>query len=252
MSGRVAYQITWAGVGAAVLLLLSGVGFRLLAQVPALAGFSSIELPIPLGEIPQGLGPWHGRDVPIPEITQKVAGNDDFLSRLYVNERAGLWASLYVAYTARPRTMLGHRPQICYPSAGWVHDGTERITLRTSFNRELPCLLHRFHRPTPDREDIVVLNFYVVNGQLTDDDNVFSGVGWRTPNIDGDIARYVAQIQVASALENSVRQAAKQLTERILDYVPNEHGVVRAAPVGGAKEAATTQRIDSACDIQAQ
>jgi len=65
---------------------------------------------------------------------------------------------------------------------------------------------------------------------------VFSGVGWRTPNIDGDIARYVAQIQVASALENSVRKAAEQLTERILDYVPDENGVVRAAPVNWLDE----------------
>ena len=72
------------------------------------------------------------------------------------------------------------------------------------------------------------MNFYIVNGQLTSDDGVFSGVGWRTPNIDGDPARYVTQVQISSVLENSIRTAAKDMIELILDFFPDRNGRVKA------------------------
>jgi len=75
----------------------------------------------------------------------------------------------------------------------------------------------------------VVLNFYIVNGQLTSDESVFSGVGWRTPNIGGDPARYVAQVQISSVLENSIRTAAKEIADVILDFLADKDGKVKAA-----------------------
>lgn len=72
------------------------------------------------------------------------------------------------------------------------------------------------------------MNFYIVNGQLTSDESVFSGVGWRAPNIGGDPARYAAQVQISSVVENSIRAVAKDITEPILDFLPDENGKVRA------------------------
>ncbi len=77
-------------------------------------------------------------------------------------------------------------------------------------------------------EQKVVLNFYILNGQLTADENAFSGPLGRRPNIDGDWARYIAQVQISSALENSIRTIAKGVTDLVLDYLPNENGKVRA------------------------
>ncbi len=74
----------------------------------------------------------------------------------------------------------------------------------------------------------VVLNFYILDGQLTADENDFSGPLGRRPNIAGDLARYVAQVQISSALENSIRTIAKDITDLVLDYLPNENGKVRA------------------------
>jgi hypothetical protein len=82
--------------------------------------------------------------------------------------------------------------------------------------------------PSPQYEERVVLNFYIVNGRLTSDESVFSGVGWRTPNIAGDPAHYAAQVQISSVLENSAMTAAKEMTELLLDFFPDEHGRVRA------------------------
>jgi hypothetical protein len=83
--------------------------------------------------------------------------------------------------------------------------------------------------PAPSYEERIVLNFYIVNGQLTSDESVFSGVGWRTPNIAGDPARYAAQVQISSVLENYVRTAATDMTDLILDYFPNQSDKVKAA-----------------------
>jgi hypothetical protein len=181
-----------------------------------------------LSAFPEQIGNWVGQDVQIPPNIRRVAGNDASLNRLYTNKFNNQWANIYIAYTARPRTMLGHRPQICYVAGGWVHDSTQPDKVTSNTGREFPCLIHRFHRPAPDHEETVVLNFYIVNGQITTDESVFSGVGWRTPNIAGDPARYVAQVQMSSVLENSVRIATVDLIEPILDFLPDENGKVRA------------------------
>jgi hypothetical protein len=74
----------------------------------------------------------------------------------------------------------------------------------------------------------VVLNFYILNGQLTAEENDFSGPLGRRPNFAGDPARYVAQVQISSEVENSVQMMAKDVVDLILDYLPDQNGKVRA------------------------
>jgi hypothetical protein len=74
----------------------------------------------------------------------------------------------------------------------------------------------------------VVLNFYILNGQITAEEDDFSGPLGRRPNITGDPARYVAQVQISSVLENSVRTIAKGMTDLVLDFLPGQNGKVRA------------------------
>jgi len=217
----------WLWPFAAALLVFSGIAYRSIAEYNRKIAKSPITLPVPLNEFPLTVGQWVGRDIPIPVNVQRVAKNDDSLSRLYINEATNQWVNIYLAYTARPRTMLGHRPQVCYPAHGWIHDNTDHKMVVSRRGLEIPCLLHRFHRPTPNYQEMLILNFYIVNGLLTDDETVFSGVGWRTPNIAGDPARYVAQVQFSSVLENSARSGVKDFTDLILNYFPDEKGDVR-------------------------
>lgn len=220
--------VWFAWIFAIVLLICAGISYRVLASRLELVVDTPVSLPVSLDFLPERIGSWTGQDVPIPPNIVRVAGNDAYLNRLYINNITNQWANVYIAYTAHPRTMLGHRPQICYVAGGWIHDETENKQITSGSGLELPCLVHRFHRPEPDREDVVVLNFYIVNGKITSDERVFSGVVWRTPNIDGDPARYVAQVQVSSRLENSVRAAAMDMTEVILDFFPDNSGRVKA------------------------
>ncbi len=225
------YLPLWAWPAVIVLIAASGLCYRILAGSLQRDLLPPINLPVPLAEFPLEVGPWQGREVPIPVNVQKVARNDDFLSRLYVNQAASQWASLYVAYTARPRTMLGHRPQVCYPASGWIHDSTDHIKLVSRAGLTIPCLLHRFRRPAPNYEEVMIVNFYIVNGQLTDDESVFSGIGWRTPNIAGNPARYVAQVQISSVLENSIHSAARDFTDLLLTWFPSSSAVDKPKPI---------------------
>lgn len=225
-SGTIPVCLIW--ILAVLLLVSSGITYRVLASRLKLVVETPVELPVPLSAFPKQIGHWIGEDVPIPPNIQRAAKNDAFLNRLFINKLSNQWANIYIAYTAHPRTMLGHRPKICYVAGGWVHEGTKPTNVTSSTGRELPCLVHRFRRPSPDTEETVVLNFYIVNGQLTSDERVFSGVGFRTPNIGGNPARYVTQVQISSVFENSVRSAARDIAELALDFFPDENGKVRA------------------------
>lgn len=223
---KVSKVLSW--VLAVVLVILSGIVYRVLASRLKLVVEIPIKLPNPLSAFPMKLGDWTGKDVPIPPNILRVAGSDDFLNRLYINKTNNEWANMYVVYTARPRTMLGHRPEVCYVGGGWVHDETNRSAFTTSSGRDIPCLIHHFHTAAPGYDERIVLNFYIVNGRTTLDESVFTGLGWRTPNIEGNPARYVAQVQISSVLENSVRTIAEDITDLIVDFFPDEDGKTEA------------------------
>jgi hypothetical protein len=187
-----------------------------------------LNLPVALKDFPETINSWTGKDMKLSESVLKTAGNDDYVNRVYLNADASNWINLYIAYSARPRTMLGHRPDVCYVASGWVKDSTEKSSFTTAGGKVLPCLIHRFYKPNGNRDELVVLNFYIVNGITSNDEELFSGLQWRTPNIEGNIARYVAQVQISAVLENTVRTAGAEFTERILEWLPDKRGKVSA------------------------
>lgn len=214
---------------AVFLIIASGIAYRAVAAKLQVISSTPVTLPVPLSQFPRSIGTWEGEDVPLSAAIQRVAGNDDFVNRRYRNTAENAWASVYIAYTARPRTMRGHKPQVCYPAAGWVLDHTETIQLESTSGRQVSCLIHQFSRPTIGGNGVTVLNYYVVNGKMTCNEGDFSGVAWRTPNINGNPARYVAQVQISSSLESYARLAAREMVEPILSYLPDANGVVAIA-----------------------
>ena len=226
----------------AVLILISaGVSYRALESLTA---DTVINLPIPLKTFPVLIGNWTGMDLSIPTITQEYMKKnfaDDYISRRYINSKTQAWADVYIVYCAsKPGSMLGHRPQVCYPGNGWIHDSTEKSQFLTREGREISCLIHRFHKPSPAYDETIILNFYIVNGKLATNQKGFSSFWGRRFNITKNPARYVAQVQISSALENSIRSATRDMSELILDLLPDKNGTVAAAqnipPVSGISE----------------
>lgn len=176
-----------------------------------------VSLEKPLSELKKNIGQWQGRDVPISLEVLKVAQNDDYVNRLYSIPSKRLFVNLYIAFSSTPRTMLGHRPRVCYRGAGWVHDSTEEFIVETENDKEIPALIHKFHK---DIDDVYVLNFYVLNGKATNSEKGFSGVNLRTPNIDGELAKYVAQIQISGRYRADIELAAKMLLDEVMTFFP--------------------------------
>ena len=101
---------------AILLLLFSGYSYRVVSGKYQSLAF---HLEVPLRHFPLQFNGWVGQDIPIPEVVQKIAGNDDFFNRSYEYGNQFRFSdqrrvSIYVPFTATPRTMLGHRPQKCY------------------------------------------------------------------------------------------------------------------------------------------
>jgi hypothetical protein len=216
-------------------LLATGTFYRVrVAEINRLVK-RQISLPLLLSEIPKQIGSWTGTDVPISEAVQEVAGNDDFLSRVYLDRRTNQSANIYVGYSARPHTMVGHKPSVCYPANGWVYDEHRFSEFVSRGSRRISCMIHKFHRVMPEVGEVFVLNYYVVNGRTTTDERAFEGLGWRTPNIDGNPARYVAQIQISSSLERSIVNLAEDITDVLLDFLPDTNGVVKVKDAGVSK-----------------
>ena len=207
-----------------LLLIFAGIGYRAVGTQLKRAIDTPIVLPRPLALVPLEIGSWHGKDLSIPSTTMEYMQRnfaDDFLSRRYVNALTNSWVDIYVVYcSSRPGGILGHQPRVCYPGYGWIHDGTQESAFVTLDGHHIRCLIHRFHKPAPMQDEVVVLSFYILNGQITTEESDFSGLLGRRPNIAGNPARYVAQVQISSALENSVRTAAKDMTDIILDFLP--------------------------------
>lgn len=220
-------------IPAVLLLMLFGILYRGVSSRLQAAYQSPIKLPISLSEFPKEIGVWAGIDIPIRSTTKEYMEQnfaDDFFSRRYINSQNNSWADVYVVYcSTRPGGILGHRPGVCYPANGWIWDSTDESSFVTASGRKISCLLHRFHTPQPQYRETVVLNFYILNGQITTREDDFSGLLGRRPNIAGDPARYVVQVQISSVVENSVRQAAAAIADLILNFFPDENGIVQMA-----------------------
>jgi hypothetical protein len=222
--GRVSATLAW--ILAVVLLVSSGIAYRVLA-----AGYHGIlkdpiALPVSLAQFPRALYGWTGEDTPIQASTVEYMRThfaDDYFSRRYVNGSTSQGADLYVVYcSSQPGGIIGHNPTRCYPGNGWKAAGEPVPSqIVTNSGRAVDCLVHRFSKSTPAYQEIVVVNFYVVNGLISVREGDFSGFWARTPNIAGDPARYVAQVQVASASEPSARALARDVTDTILTFLPN-------------------------------
>ncbi len=202
------------GMGLVVLLVIAGgVAQRSFSGWVQAALDAPVQLDPPLRSLAHEIGDWRGEDIEMREAVLKIAGNDDYVNRAYTHAATRRQVSLYVGYTARPRTMLRHRPGVCYPSAGWTPADPSEQTLTLPDGRSLPVRVQTFFKPGLREARVVVLNYYVLAGVPTIDEHSFWSLGWRTPNLARDASRYVAQVQVTAVVGVGGDEAAERLCE---------------------------------------
>ena len=97
----------------------------------------------PLSLMPQTIGPWTSRDIPMEDDVLAILGKGDFLNRVYVGPRpgtqpvsasasdlAGVPVSLFIGYFPTQRTGQSiHSPQHCLPGAGWTFESSRYTDL---------------------------------------------------------------------------------------------------------------------------
>lgn len=219
------YKTVWFSTFlSCAVLLTAGYAYRKAAQRLDVLVKEPILPVIPLSVFPYEIGSWEGEDQPLRETVLEVAGNDDYLSRSYRNRDLNHYVNLYVAFTSQPRNMLGHRPRVCYPGAGWVHDRTDNQEIALNQDQMLPVLLHYFHKPFMEQTRIIVLNYYIINGRITRDYEDFSGIRWRLPTLSRKQIRYVAQVQISSTSVTAVQSFAAEIAPLIQPFMPVDNG----------------------------
>jgi EpsI family protein len=198
----------WPAVLAAVTLLLAfHAGYRLLAEQLARPAGSA---PLPagtLGQLPQRIGDWVGHDVPLSEAIVAATATDDHLCRTYQRYAGTETITLYIAYGIKGRDLMPHRPEVCYPDAGWTQSSSQRMKVPLEDGTMLECTIYEFTRAGLVSQTIHVLNYFLVDGHYSPDVSLLRSRLWRGA---GGL-HYMAQVQVTctgGAMLN--RQAAQR------------------------------------------
>jgi EpsI family protein len=209
---------------AITLLVVAGTAYRVTTAKLYAISQQPVRLDVPLEKFPAEVGNWSGSDIPISQTILKVAGNDDYLIRKYTNSESGQSVNLYIAFSSRPSTMRGHKPEICYPGNGWIFEDTRNGEVLLDSGRTLACLIHRFHKPLPEIGNAVVLNYYILNGRIVSNEDAFSSLRYRLVNNSRQAKRYVTQVQISSSMANPVISAASEFGDLIFKYFPESTG----------------------------
>jgi hypothetical protein len=207
-----------------VVLLCVGAGQRWLRRSLDTAAAKPITLDRPLSTLPLRIGSWEGVEIPLDARVEERAANDDYVNRRYVDAESNRFVDFFLAYTASPVTMLGHRPDVCYPAVGWRLVETKQDAFTRSDGSTQKCLIHEFTRGAAQNQGLVVLNYYVLQGKYTTEWTDFWGPSWRGQNLSGDPRFYVAQVQIVSSvmlesLFERVEETAKQFAAKVTDEV---------------------------------
>jgi hypothetical protein len=85
----------------------------------------------------------------------------------------------------------------------------------------LSCLIHRFHKPSPGSGNVVVLNYYILDGRSITNEDAFGGLKYRMVNYSRKAKKYVTQVQISSSMTNSVIAAASEFGDLISEFFPD-------------------------------
>ena len=72
-----------------------------------------------LQSMPTSVGPWTGSDVELDASTKGALDADEVLYRHYANPLTDTEDGLLVVFRKFGRRGFAHRPEMCYPAAGW-------------------------------------------------------------------------------------------------------------------------------------
>ena len=202
-------------------LLLLGGGFAYRVQASRLyhyAGSASLP-PGTLARLPLQIANWSGRDVSLDARVVEKTDADQVLNRVYDRVGSRQTVTLFVAYGIRFRDLIPHRPELCYPRAGWTLVRKEPLEVQTGKGKSLSCRFLHFRQGGLGAREIAVLNYYIIDDECWPDVEMLrrhaAGVAGET--------RYVAQVQIAcdpiglsGGIEETLTEFAAEATPAVI------------------------------------
>ena len=224
-------QVIVAALAASIAMCFFGIGYRVVAARLAAPGAIEPISPDVLQQFPMQFGDWTGQESPLDEAVVRATDTDAHISRNYARQGGSDSIWFYIACGVRIRDLEPHRPEVCYTGSGWTRGGKQSIELPLGDAMKLPCNVERFSKGMLNKEEIVVLHYYIVDGEYSPDVSLL-----RSKAVLGSgTIRYVAQVQVVASVapglpfnsaEDSVRDFAMDsafyVSELFKDY-NNEH-----------------------------
>jgi len=185
---------------ATFMTLAFGIGYRVVAaRLAAPVNAVSID-PAVLAQLPMELGEWTGQDTPMDEATVRATDTDGYVNRRYSRYGGAENVGLYIAYGVRARELMPHRPEVCYPCAGWTRTDRRSMDLPVSDEVQLPCGILQFSRGVLATRKVLILNYYIVDGQYSPDVSLLRSNAWRGPDTSG----YAAQVQIVAPVTENI------------------------------------------------
>lgn len=196
-------------IAGAAILLLSGAGYHVLAA--KLDGpDTAVSLPAGmLTRLPLNIDGWSSEELKIQEAVIDATDTDDHISRIFREEATGRVVVLFVGYGLAARDLLPHRPEVCYPGAGWVAVERKVMPLDMSSGIEWSAQVHRFRRGALNQERVVVINYYLIDGDVSPE---VSGLREKAAEFHRDW-RYIAQVLISCA-ETPIGDDAQEVALR--------------------------------------
>jgi EpsI family protein len=177
-------------------MFLFGSGYRVLATRLAAPVTTTPIADAVLQQLPQQIGDWTGQEVPLDDEIVRATDTDAHVSRRYSCHGGLESAYLYIACGVKARDLMPHRPEVCYTGNGWTLEDRDSVELPLSDGARLPCNILQFSRGTLDTKAVVVLDYYIVDGQYCPDVSLLRSKAWR----GSGVVQYVAQVEIVAAV----------------------------------------------------
>jgi len=208
---------------ASFVMLTFGIGYRVIAtRLAAPVNAASIDSAA-FERFPLQIGNWTGQDVPIDDAIVRATDTDAHINRRYSRQNASKYVGLYVAYGVRARELMPHRPEVCYPMAGWTLVYKRSVELPLSDKMQLPCRILQFSRGTLNMAKVLVLNYYIIDGQYCGDVSLLRSKASR----GSGTVRYAVEVQIVTSVTNNMiaDSAAKMVCDFAVESASSISGL---------------------------
>lgn len=193
-------SLVFATVVGGAVMLITGIAYRVMAaRLDAPVGVALLSQE-ELARLPLQLGGWTGREQPLDEAVVEATDTDAYVSRRYSRGPDSVW--LYIAYGVNARDLAPHRPEVCYTGAGWTLIDRRTAELDLSDGAKLPCNVMQFSRGTLNKQRVVVLDYYIVDGQHSHDVSLLRSKAWRGSGTVGHVVQVQIVVSIAPNLSS--------------------------------------------------